>query len=105
MNLQVDQAALLELIEASEWYEDARAGLGSEFLAAVQQAFEQIATAPRAHPLLEYWNSTWEVRRLSLRRFPYLVVYWIHNEIVTVVAIAHARRRPLYWIDRIPPAE
>jgi hypothetical protein len=36
LNLQVDQAALLELIEASEWYEDARASLGSEFLAVVQ---------------------------------------------------------------------
>jgi len=60
LNLQVDQAALLELIEASEWYEDARASLGSEFLAVVQQAFEQIATAPRTHPLLEYCNSAWE---------------------------------------------
>lgn len=53
MNLQIDQAALLELIEAAEWYDDARAGLGSEFLAAVQQACEQIATAPRRQSELQ----------------------------------------------------
>jgi hypothetical protein len=29
-------------------------------------------------------------------------VYWIEGDSVTVVAVSHARRRPLYWIDRIP---
>jgi hypothetical protein len=31
-----------------------------------------------------------------------VIVYLIEGDSVTVVAVSHARRRPLYWIDRIP---
>ena len=101
MNLQVEPAALLELFEAAAWYDDARDGLGEEFIAAIEYAFELIKSAPRLSSSLEYWSSAWEVRRYCLQRFPYVVVYWIHGDSITIVAIAHGRRRPLYWIDRI----
>jgi hypothetical protein len=32
VNLQVEPAALLELCEAAAWYDDARDGLGAEFI-------------------------------------------------------------------------
>lgn len=101
MNLQVEPAALLELCEAAAWYDDARDGLGAEFISTVEQAFDLIKAAPQLYSSLEYWTSAWEVRRYCLRRFPYVVVYWIHGDSITVVAVAHGRRRPLYWIDRI----
>lgn len=101
MNLQVEPSALLELFEAAAWYDDAKDGLGREFIAAIEEAFELIKAAPQLHSPLEHWCLAWEVRRYCLRRFPYVVVYWIHGDFVTVVAIAHGRRRPLYWIDRL----
>jgi toxin ParE1/3/4 len=103
VNVAVAPAAQLELIEAAVWYDDTRPGLGTEFLEAIQQAFLQIASEPRLHATLEYWtDSRREVRRHCLRRFPYVIVYWIEGESVLVVAVSHTRRRPLYWIDRIP---
>jgi len=36
-------------------------------------------------------------RALKLRRFPYKWIYRIAAETITVVAIAHQRRRPGYW--------
>lgn len=101
MNLQVAPAALLELFEAAAWYDDARDGLGAEFIAAVEQAFELIKATPQLYSSLEYWTSALELRRYCLQRFPYVIVYWIHGDSITVVAIAHGGRRPLYWIDRI----
>jgi len=35
-----------------------------------------------------------------MRRFPYSIVYRVETEKVFVLAVAHLRRRPLYWRDR-----
>lgn len=32
--------------------------------------------------------------------FPYRVVYFVEHEVLTIVAVAHAKRRPGYWRDR-----
>ena len=103
MSFTIAPPAQLELIEAAVWYDDIRLGLGTEFLDAIQQVFARVATEPRLYATLEYWTASQrEVRRYCLRRFPYVIVYWIEGDSVTVVAVSHARRRPLYWIDRIP---
>lgn len=103
MSFAIAPAAQLELIEAAVWYDDIRLGLGTEFLDAIQQVFAQVATELRLYATLEYWTASHrEVRRYCLRRFPYVIVYWIEGDSVTVVAVSHARRRPLYWINRIP---
>jgi len=35
-----------------------------------------------------------------LPRFPYIVFYVVDDEEVEVVAVAHGRRRPGYWLPR-----
>ena len=37
------------------------------------------------------------IRRYLLRHFPYKVFYEIEGQSVTVLAIAHHRRKPGYW--------
>ncbi len=39
-------------------------------------------------------------RRINLRVFPYYIPYVVREQTLWVVAIAHASRRPLYWISR-----
>jgi toxin ParE1/3/4 len=34
-------------------------------------------------------------------RFPYSVIYSLLEDDVLVVAVAHHRRRPFYWRDRV----
>jgi len=36
-------------------------------------------------------------RRRVLRRFPYSVIYEVRTSTVTILAVAHHRRRPDYW--------
>jgi plasmid stabilization system protein ParE len=38
--------------------------------------------------------------RVNLRTFPYYIPYIIRNNTLCVLALAHVRRRPLYWIKR-----
>ncbi len=41
-------------------------------------------------------------RRKLLRRFPYSVIYLIEGQQLFVVAVMHHRRRPGYWLTRVP---
>lgn len=40
------------------------------------------------------------VRRLALRRFPYLLVYEATEASLRIVAVAHGKRKPGYWASR-----
>jgi hypothetical protein len=49
--LFVEEAARADLADAFRWYEGQRAGLGSEFLAAVAVVFERIEENPMGYPI------------------------------------------------------
>ena len=92
--------AEVELWEAVEHYESRCPGLGLDFEAELEASFEAVSRYPERWPLRE--DGT---RRYLTHRFPYLVVYMYLNEHVWVIAIAHCKRRPGYWADRIKMAE
>jgi plasmid stabilization system protein ParE len=97
--LRVLPEAEEELAEAAAWYEAKRTGLGVELIAVVDRAFEEILEAPLACTL---WRDDRPYRRWILQRFPYVVFFHIEGEVVEVVAVAHAKRRPGYWAVRTP---
>jgi hypothetical protein len=41
-----------------------------------------------------------DIRRLILARFPYKLLYSVETDHVYVIALAHRRRAPDYWVDR-----
>jgi toxin ParE1/3/4 len=41
------------------------------------------------------------LRRFRLRKFKYNVVYVFEADEILIVAVAHHRRRPGYWLDRL----
>jgi len=85
-----------ELIEAAQFYEARRTGLGDQFLDAVESALGQI----QRHPLL--WRRVrGDLRRYLLRRFPYGIIYHASAEGIFVLVIMHLSREPDYWLGRI----
>ena len=92
-----------ELAEAVLWYEARRQGLGSEFLDEVEAILPLVASSPRSFPRLQGVNATLEIRRALLARFPYALVFLVQQEQedVRVLAVAHAKRRPGYWLSRV----
>jgi hypothetical protein len=91
----------LESAEAAAWYDDRLAGIGDDFLSEVAEAFGRIRSVPQSFSKLESYTGTYDLRRCVLRRFPYLIVFVCRPDETLVVAIAHARRRPLYWLERL----
>lgn len=87
--------AKAELDEAFAWYEDQVVGLGYEFLDAFDQSIRLIASFPELFEEIECG-----VRRCLVNRFPYGVLYGIDGDSIVVVAVAHLKREPTFWIDR-----
>jgi toxin ParE1/3/4 len=92
------QEAEAELTAAIAYYEERRAGLGTEFQEAAEEAVDRIARMPRAFPP----HGDQGLRKYVLRRFPYTIFYLELDEVVWVAAVAHQRRRPGYWAHRRP---
>lgn len=84
-----------ELRESQAYYDRARSGLGSEFLAEVERIVNMLRERPRLGA-----PGPASTRRFSLRRFPYSVIYRVESDELLIVAVAHHRRRPGYWRSR-----
>ena len=78
------------------WYQDQAVGLGGDFLAELEAAFETIVEMPETWPKFQLG-----FRRFVLSKFPFSVIYCFKAETVFVVAIMHNSRKPGYWNDRV----
>jgi len=101
VQVELHPEARAELRSAALWYEQRRTGLGGEFIAEVAAALDRIGEAEDSFPA---WPGTHSasppIRRATLQRFPYLIAFESREQAVLVLAVAHARRRPLYWLSR-----
>ena len=89
--------AQLEARAAANWYEEAEAGLGVEFISEVDRVLGLLADAPGRYPV---WRPGRPYRRALLRRFPYVIFFVDEPDHVLVLAIAHQKRKPGYWLRR-----
>jgi plasmid stabilization system protein ParE len=99
--VRLSDEAIDELLEAAVWYRARRPGLESEFLAEVDHVLPLIGNSPASFSRLLDLPEDLVIRRALLPRFPYAVVFMEITDHVRVLAIAHARRRPGYWLDRL----
>lgn len=98
--IRISEEAEAEAEAAARWYDGKRRGLGDEFLAFVDAAVDLIASNPGIGSRLSGADAG-DTRRVLMRRFPYHVVYIELPDRIQVLAVAHERRRPGYWLDRI----
>ena len=92
-----EEEADAEYRAAARWYEERVAGLGIDFLDAVDATLDQIVRLPRAGAPVRRVPTELQVRQAPVKRFPYRVVYLETSSAIRVLAIAHDRRRPGYW--------
>ena len=100
MALRLLDEAKTELTTAANWHNERQEGLGDEFLAAAVSAMNAIEEDPYRFAKAEQSRTKREIRRHALVRFAYSVVYERIEADFIVLAIAHDKQRPSYWIDR-----
>ena len=85
-----------ELSEGAIFYtREANAEVGLAFILEYERALALLCGKPH---LGAFWRNG--RRRFPLRKFPYSIVYYVHEEELRVIALAHHRRRPSYWSGR-----
>jgi hypothetical protein len=86
-----------EHLESVAYYEERQPGLGASYLAEFESTLELVCEAPGRYPI----EPRPDIRRIRLRRFPFTVLFRESGGMVQVLAVAHHRRRPLYWLGRL----
>jgi toxin ParE1/3/4 len=76
---------------------------GGEILAArfkreVHASLRYISANPERFPPV---NELLQTRRIRLTKFPFSIIYIVRPQFVWVVAIAHQKRKPEYWKERL----
>ena len=85
-----------EAEEARRWYRERSESAEAGFLGELDHAIGVVLDAPNRWP--KHIAGT---RRYVFPTFPYSLVYFLEAQVVHVVAVAHEKRRPGYWRERL----
>ena len=95
MRLRLTPAAEADVRDIFAWYKDRGETLALDFRVALDACFDRIKRNP-----LAYQKVYSEIRRASLRRFPYCVFYLVTDSELVVIGVLHAHRDPKIWQSR-----
>jgi plasmid stabilization system protein ParE len=95
MKIRFLEEAKLEFLDAISYYESEQPGLGQGFKNELDRTMLWLAERPQVCRL-----RSGGYRRMNLRIFPYYIPYIVRGTTLWVLAVAHSRRRPEYWIKR-----
>ena len=97
MSYQFHPEAEAEHLETVVYYETQQSGLGASYLAEFESALARVCEAPHRYPI----ERQPDIRRIRLQHFPFTVLFRESGGTVQVLAVAHHRRRPAYWLGRL----
>lgn len=92
-NLIVTEIAELHVVETCLYYEEQQPGLSERFLNELENAYKKIAEHPQYY---SYISSKDGYRDVCLNKFPYVVIYQIHENDVIVVDVFNTHRQPIF---------
>jgi plasmid stabilization system protein ParE len=95
MRVRFVDEARVEFLDGISYYEKQQSGFGRRFKVEVEQTLQWLSEHSEACRL-----RPGGYRRLNLRIFPYYIPYITRGSTLWVLAIAHGRRKPEYWIQR-----
>ena len=87
--IEIRPLATIEIIEAYNWYESQKAGLGLKFLDSVDAFYHQLLINPHTHSYYEK-----PVRQGILDRFPYTIVYETFDDVIVIYSVFMQNQNP-----------
>ena len=87
--LLIRTLAANEIIDATDWYNEQKEGLGNEFIDELNNFFNNLLLNPFVY---SYYKKP--VRQGKIDRFPYLVVYEVFDYQIVVYSVFMAKQNP-----------
>lgn len=89
----VSPRAQQEFRDALNYYDNIDHKLGMRLIAELSATYKALEAAPQFYSFVFSRRKT-NVRDVKLKSFPYLVFYEIKGNLVMVIALMHAKRKP-----------
>lgn len=93
--LKVKPRAEEDIAFGRDFYQEIRPQLAIDYLLEIDRCFDLILSNP-----LRRSTAFKDIRRLHLKRFPYVISYIIEGDLVVVIAVTHNRRQSREWKTR-----
>jgi toxin ParE1/3/4 len=100
--LNIVDAAEAEFRNAFSWYRNQDPRVGDRFAAQARETLRRIESFPQIGGRVS-GISRRDIRRMPIHKFPYYVIFINLADRLEVVAFAHYRRRPGYFMSRVRP--
>ena len=100
--VRYDPEARAEFLDAVRWYTRRNVVAAVRFDEHVSRAEAAIREAPHQWPRVSGVPRALDVRRRLVDGFPFAIVYLELDAELLIVAVAHGKRRPGYWRERVP---
>ncbi len=88
-SIEVRTLAAIEIVEAYDWYEAQREGLGTEFLEELELFYQSLLQNPDAY---SYYKKP--VRQGKIPRFPYLGPFEIFEFTIVIYSVFMSKQNP-----------
>ena len=88
-------AAEMEYTNALCWYAERNENAALEFESEFDRSIREIAAHPNRFPKCDDRH-----RFFLMRKYPFQIIYRIHDGRLVLIAIAHTSREPNYWANR-----
>ncbi len=93
--LIINPFAEQELKDATEWYNLQQENLGGDFLQEIDKTITRITENPFQFP-----KERKQIRKAIVKRFPYLLFFYVDDLIINVFAVFNTSRNPMIWKSR-----
>lgn len=87
--LEIKTQANLDIIDAYNYYEQKKTGLGDEFLDHLESYFNRIIANPKHFP-----QKRKPYREAFIKRFPYLIIYEVFSKQIIIYAVFNSWQSP-----------
>jgi plasmid stabilization system protein ParE len=94
-NLDVSPEAELDIQNAIDYYFAINIDLAYRFRDELHDSYEKITTNPQFYKCLSKKKEK-NFRRVQLKSFPYIVIYWTSDNKIIVTSVFSTHRKPVY---------
>jgi plasmid stabilization system protein ParE len=96
MRIDFHPEATSELEESANWYGERSRVAERGFLLGVESAIRKVENDPKRFPHLDARHQA-----CSVEAYPFQIIFRDDGGRIFIIAVAHAKRRPGYWRDRL----